>query len=114
MIYQIVQRDLPEFVRQAHAKVSAVVQFVRKELERFLGSGILPNGFLRRRYDACQSEQQIAFCCKSRAICPSCSGRRMADTAAHWVDRVLPQVPIRQWVLSFPFALRYALAYGSQ
>ena len=34
----------------------------------------------------------------------------MADTAAHLVDRVLPQVPIRQWVLSLPFALRYRLA----
>jgi len=26
-------------------------------------------------------------------------GRRMADTAAHLVDRVLPEVPVRQWVL---------------
>jgi hypothetical protein len=31
----------------------------------------------------------------------------MADTAAHLVDRVLPEVPVRQWVLSLPFALRY-------
>jgi hypothetical protein len=33
-------------------------------------------------------------------------GRRMADTAAHLVDRVLPEVPVRQWLLSLPFALR--------
>ena len=33
----------------------------------------------------------------------------MADTAAHLVDRVLPEVPMRQWVLSLPFALRYRL-----
>jgi len=38
----------------------------------------------------------------------------MADTAAHLVDRVLPTVPIRQWVLSLPFALRYRLAYDSR
>ena len=37
----------------------------------------------------------------------------MADTAAHLVDRVLPEVPVRQWVLSVPFALRYRLAYDS-
>jgi hypothetical protein len=37
----------------------------------------------------------------------------MADTAAHLVDRVLPMVPIRQWVLSLPFSLRYRLAYDS-
>jgi hypothetical protein len=38
----------------------------------------------------------------------------MADTAAHLVDRVLPTVPIRQWVLSLPFKLRYRLAYDSK
>jgi len=37
----------------------------------------------------------------------------MADTAAHLVDRVLPKVPVRQWVLSLPFGLRYRLAYDS-
>jgi hypothetical protein len=30
----------------------------------------------------------------------------MANVAAHLVDRVLPAVPIRQWVLSLPFELR--------
>ena len=37
----------------------------------------------------------------------------MADTAAHLVDRVLPWVAVRQWVLSVPFGLRYAMAYDS-
>ena len=37
----------------------------------------------------------------------------MADTAAHLVDRVLPQVPVRQWVLSLPFAARYPRPLGS-
>ena len=37
----------------------------------------------------------------------------MADTAAHLVDRVFPRVPIRQWVLSLPYALRYRLAYDA-
>ncbi len=31
----------------------------------------------------------------------------MADVAAHLVDRVLPEVPIRQWVLTLPYPLRY-------
>ena len=35
----------------------------------------------------------------------------MSDTAAHLVDRVFPVVPVRQWVLSLPFALRYRMAY---
>src|SRR2546426_12801161 len=29
------------------------------------------------------------------------------------VDHVFPIVPVRQWVLSIPFALRYRLAYDS-
>ena len=35
----------------------------------------------------------------------------MAETAAHLVDRVLPHVPVRQWVLTFPFRIRFLLAY---
>ena len=35
----------------------------------------------------------------------------MSDLAAHLVDEVLPEVPIRQWVCSLPWSLRYALAY---
>ena len=37
----------------------------------------------------------------------------MADTAAHLVDHVIPDVPVRQWVLSPPHALRYRVAYDS-
>ena len=46
----------------------------------------------------------------SRGFCPSCGGRRMADTAAHLVDRVLPEVPMRQWVLTLTYPLRYRCA----
>jgi hypothetical protein len=35
------------------------------------------------------------------------------SSSAHLVDRVLPEVPVRQWVLSLPFALRYRLAYDA-
>jgi len=38
----------------------------------------------------------------------------MADTAAHLVDRVLPEVPIRQWVLTLPYPLRYRCAYDAR
>jgi hypothetical protein len=37
----------------------------------------------------------------------------MADTAAHLVDCVLPEVPIRQWVLTLPYPLRYRCAYDA-
>ena len=34
----------------------------------------------------------------------------MAEHAATLVDDLLPQVPVRQWVLSFPYRQRYRLA----
>ena len=35
----------------------------------------------------------------------------MAERAAHLLDSVLPRVPVRPWVLSLPYWLRYRLAY---
>jgi hypothetical protein len=35
----------------------------------------------------------------------------MAERAAHLVDHVFPDVPVRQWVLSLPYRLRYQLAW---
>jgi len=35
----------------------------------------------------------------------------MAERAAHLVDHVFPDVPVRQWVLSLPYRLRYLLAW---
>ena len=52
----------------------------------------------------------VAFSCKLRGVCPSCGGRRMCQTAAAMCDRVLPDVPLRQWVMSVPYELRRVLA----
>ena len=38
----------------------------------------------------------------------------MADTAAHLIDRVLPEVPVRQWVLTLPYPLRYRCAWNAR
>src|SRR5882724_1454286 len=62
------------------------------------------------RCQACGDELLIAFSCKGRGFCPSCTSRRMHDTAAHLVNRVIPQVPVRQWVLSLPRWARFLLA----
>jgi len=43
---------------------------------------------------------------KGRGICPSCNQRAMVETAAHLIDSVLPQVPFRQFVMSFPKRIR--------
>ena len=45
---------------------------------------------------------------RRRGFCPSCGGRRMAERAAYLVDEVLPQVSVRQWVLTLPLPERRA------
>ena len=38
----------------------------------------------------------------------------MAETAALLADEVLPRKPLRQWVLSLPFALRFLVATDAE
>ena len=71
----------------------------------------MASGFARFRCTGCAREILVAFSCKGRGFCPSCCGRRMAALAAHLVDDVLGDLPVRQWVLTLPHRLRYALAY---
>jgi Transposase zinc-binding domain/Putative transposase len=84
--------------------------YVEQEFRRFIDCGVASRGFVRLFCDRCKQEMVVGFSCKGMGFCPSCLGRRMNDTAAHLVDRVLPFSPYRQWVLSLPFRLRLLLA----
>jgi hypothetical protein len=84
--------------------------FVERTFRDYLACGRRELGFTRVRCAERGFERLLAFSCKRRGLCPSCEGRRMADTAAHLVDRVLPVVPYRQWVLSLPIPVRLLLA----
>ena len=75
-------------------------EFVTREFREFLTGGVLAHGVARLRSEACALERFVPFSCKGRGVCPSCGGRRMTERAAHWVDEVLPWVPVRQWVLT--------------
>ena len=100
----------PRKVR-ARAGKRRVPRYVEDELRGYLRCGVFAHGFVRCHCDACGHDLLVAFSCKGRAACPSCAGRRMSDAAAHLVDRVLPAVPVRQWVLSLPFELRGLAAF---
>src|SRR5262245_57806062 len=92
---------------------SGLPAYVEREFYDYLRCGILAYGLLRLGCDTCQQELLVPFSCKRRGFCPSGAGRRMAQMAAHLVERVLPWVPTRQWVVSVPIPLRYWMA-GSQ
>jgi len=90
----------------------ALPRFVKKELEGYLDCGLQCRGFARLRCDGCEETRLVAFSCKGRGLCPSCLGRKMSATAAHLIEDVLPVgVPLRQWVLTVPFAWRKRLGY---
>lgn len=111
VLYQVVQEHLETFLAQVEAETgSGLPEFVKAEFDAFLECGILAHGFLRLRCADCAHEKLVAFSCKRRGICPSCGARRMVETAAHLVDHVIPRVPVRQWVLSFPIPLRLLFA----
>ena len=38
----------------------------------------------------------------------------MTEEAAHLVDQVIPPVPVRQWVVTFPHDLRFLLAWNKK
>ena len=106
----MMEECLPEFRAHLAQKGVTLPDFVEQEFDAYLACGRLEHGFLRVRCEQCHAEQLVAFSCKKRGFCPSCGARRMAGTAALLVDEILPQQPLRQWVLSVPYPLRFLFA----
>ena len=110
LLYQIVSEYYPQFLEHLTEQGKYLPNYVKAEFEGYLKCGCLEHGFLRVRCENFHHEQLVAFSCKRRGFCPSCGARRMAETASLLVDDILPHEPIRQWVLSFPFQLRFLFA----
>jgi len=105
-LYRLVKEHGDEFLGHARdAYDGPLPRYVEKELRGYLRCGDFSRGFVHLQCANCKHDLLVAFSCKNRGLCPSCAGRRMAAQAAHLVDCVLPAVPIRQYVLSFPFEL---------
>ncbi len=107
-LYRVVQRHFETWLAERRA-CEPVPRYVERDFRRYLDCGILARGFARAFCRSCGHDFLVAFSCSGRGVCPSCTTRRMAETAAHLVDHVFPQVPVRQWVISFPKRLRYFL-----
>jgi len=110
LLYQIVREYWPEFQAELVSHGKTLPLYVTKEFDEYMRCGMLEHGFLRVRCESCHDEKPVAFSCKKRGFCPSCGARRMADSAALLVDDILPHQPMRQWVLSVPFPLRFLFA----
>ncbi len=113
MLHRVIGVHLDAFLRAAAEAGDGVglPQFVEREFREFLTCGVFEGGVARFRCEGCALEHLVPFSCKGRGFCPSCGGRQMTERAAHLVDAVLPRVPVRQWVLTVPYRLRYRLAW---
>ncbi len=107
--FKIVNEHLSTFMAEREAEHRPLPEYVAKEFEAFLKCGILAYGFIRLKCLSCHAEEVVGFSCKKRGFCPSCAGKRMAEQATHLTENVLPLVPYRQFVLSFPIPMRYWL-----
>jgi hypothetical protein len=109
VLYNVIAEHLETFLASLDTDPGAkgLPAYVEREFYDYLQCGILAHGFLRLGCDTCKQEVRLPFSCKRRGFCPSCAGRRMAQTAAHLVELVMPWVPTRQWAVCVPMPLRY-------
>jgi ribosomal protein S27E len=111
LLYKLVQRHYYSFVQHLESEGKYLPNYVAREFEKFLECGILQNGFLRLRCSECKHENLVPFSCKGRGFCPSCGGRRLAETSILLSEHIFPQkTPVRQIVTTFPYSIRYLLA----
>ena len=111
LLHRVVREHFQTFLAQTHRLYARPLpRYVIQEFEKYVACGDLARGHVRVVCGRCGLERVVPFSCKTRGLCASCAGRRMADSACRLVDCVLPAVPIRQWVLSLPYDLRLLAA----
>jgi len=107
VLYGIVRTHLATFLAHTERAYAAPLpKYVVDTFDGYLACGDVAAGFLRCHCEACGHDVLVAFSCKHRGLCPSCGTRRMSSEAVPVVDRVFPNVPVRQWVVSLPWELR--------
>jgi len=109
-LFKVLAGNIETFIAQREAAGNGLPSYVVKELKGFLECGIIQHGFIRCKCEDCGFERAVPYSCKGRGFCPSCGAKRMAETAAHLVDNVLPEARYRQWIVTLPIALRYWVA----
>ncbi len=80
VLYRTLDAHWPAFLEGAE-DAGGLPRFVLREVEEYLRCGMLEHGCVRFGCARCGFERLVAFSCKRRGFCPSCLGRRMADTA---------------------------------
>jgi Putative transposase/Transposase zinc-binding domain len=106
VLFQVIKKHYKTWNKNAKDPIPS---YIDKEFKKYLGCGILAKGFACAHCEGCNKDFLIAFSCKGRGICPSCNTRTMVETATNLVENLIPSVPNRQWVISFPLRIRHYL-----
>ncbi len=114
VLHQMVRQNYKTFAAHIESDGRYLPKHVSKEFDEYLKCGILAHGFLRLKCEDCKAERLIAFSCRGRGFCPSCLGKRQALATEFLMEKVLGGLPVRQFVLSFPFELRFLMARDSK
>ena len=77
----------------------------------YLDCGLFESGFAIVRCPVCKAEFHVAFSCRCRGLCPSCSAKRAAIFSEMLEHQILADVPHAQWVFSIPKMLRPYFLY---
>jgi len=106
VLYKVIAENLETFIAETEKDPNkkGLPQYVKNEFYRFLDCGILSRGFLRAKCEECGHEKLVAFACHGKGFCPSCGGKRMAQTAAFLVDHVFPTVFLSKKEMSCNFS----------
>ena len=110
VLFDVIRKHYKTWVKKADESIPS---YVHKEFKSYIKCGILTHGFACAHCYACHNDFLIAFSCKGRGLCPSCCQRAMVETAAHLKENLIPAIPVRQWVISFPKRIRYYLQTDS-
>lgn len=115
VLYQIVSQfreELPIVWEDQFQQTYGVLRSeVLKALGEYLNCGILSHGAARTYCDSCKHSVLVAFSCKKRGICPSCSAKRAVLFAEQIYDSVLEKVEHRHIVFSLPKRIRAFFRY---
>ena len=104
ILYKVIAEHLETFLASLDADPDAtgLPAYVQREFYDYLQYGILAHGFLRLGCDTCHKARLLPVSCKRRGFGLSWAGWRIAQTAAHLVECVIPWGSTRQWGVSVP------------
>ena len=94
-LHQHLSAHLEPFLAQRAGAHRPLPPFITETLRAFLRCGLPEYGFARVYCRSCDLNRFVAFSCKKRGFCPSCGGRRSAQSAAHLRDNLFPRAPAR-------------------